>query len=33
VQAAKRLGVTLVGFLRDDRANVYSHTKRITVDS
>ena len=33
VQAAKRLGVTLVGFLRDDRANVYSHTKRIAVDS
>ena len=33
VQAAKRLGVTLVGFLRDDRANVYSHTQRIAVDS
>jgi FdhD protein len=29
VDAAKRLGVTLVGFLRDDRGNVYSHADRI----
>ena len=29
VDAAKRLGVTLVGFLRDDRCNVYAHTQRI----
>ena len=29
VDAAKRLGVTLVGFLRDDRCNVYAHPDRI----
>jgi len=29
VDAAKRLGVTLVGFLRDDRCNVYAHPERI----
>jgi FdhD protein len=31
VDAAKRLGVTLVGFLRDDRCNVYAHTHRIAT--
>jgi len=29
VDAARRLGVTLVGFLRDDRCNVYAHPERI----
>ena len=29
VDAAKRLGVTLVGFLRDDRCNVYAHPGRV----
>ena len=29
VAAARRLGVTLVGFLRDDRCNVYAHAERI----
>ena len=32
VSAAKRLGVTLVGFLRDDRCNVYANTQRIVVE-
>lgn len=31
VDAAKRLGLTLVGFLRDDRCNVYAHPERIRV--
>jgi len=29
VQAAERLGVTVVGFLRGDRFNVYSHPERV----
>ncbi len=29
VDAARELGVTIVGFLRGDRANVYSHAERI----
>ena len=29
VSTAKQLGVTLVGFLRGDRFNVYSHTRRV----
>jgi FdhD protein len=31
VQAADRLGVTLVGFLRGDGFNVYAHPERITT--
>jgi len=30
VEAAHRLGLTLVGFLRDDGFNVYTHRERIT---
>ncbi len=32
VDAASRLGVTLVGFVRDGRANVYTHPDRIIHD-
>jgi FdhD protein len=31
VDAAERFGQTLVGFLRDDRANVYAHPGRIDL--
>jgi FdhD protein len=31
IDTAERLGVTLVGFLRDDRFNVYSHDRRIDL--
>ena len=31
VQAAERLGVTVVGFLRGDQFNVYSHPERVVV--
>ena len=31
VQTADRLGVTVVGFLRGERFNVYSHTERVEV--
>ena len=33
VEAAERLGVTLVGFLRGDGFNVYSHPERIALDA
>jgi FdhD protein len=29
VEAGERLGLTLVGFARDDRCNVYSHPERV----
>jgi FdhD protein len=31
VDAANRFGQTLVGFLRDDRANVYTHPERVDL--
>ena len=31
VQAADRLGITVVGFLRGDRFNVYSHPERVVA--
>jgi FdhD protein len=31
VQAAERLGVTVVGVLRGDRFNVYSHADRVVA--
>ena len=31
VEAAERLGVTLVGFLRGDGFNVYTHDERIDL--
>lgn len=30
VEAGERFGMTLVGFVRDDRLNVYTHPERIT---
>jgi len=30
VDAADRLGVTVIGFVRDGRCNVYTHAKRVT---
>jgi FdhD protein len=33
VEAAHRLGMTVVGFLRGDRFNVYSHPQRVRLDA
>jgi FdhD protein len=33
VQAAERLGMTVVGFLRGDTFNVYTHPERIDLDA
>jgi FdhD protein len=33
VETADRLGMTVIGFLRDDGFNVYSHPDRISLDS
>ena len=33
VQTAERLGMTLVGFLRADGFNVYTHPERIDLDA
>jgi FdhD protein len=32
VETARELGLTLVGFLRGERFNVYAHTERIVLD-
>jgi FdhD protein len=32
VEAAQRLGQTLMGFVRGDRANIYTHPERIDLD-
>ena len=32
IDAAQRFGQTLIGFLRDDRANVYTHPERLDLD-
>jgi FdhD protein len=32
VEAANRFGITLVGFLRDDRGNVYTRPERVDLD-
>ena len=33
VDAAHRLGLTLVGFVRDGSANVYTHPERLDLDA
>jgi FdhD protein len=30
IDAAERFGITLVGFVRDGRCNVYAHPERVT---
>jgi FdhD protein len=32
IDAARRFGQTLVGFVRDDRANVYTHPERVDLE-
>ena len=32
VEAAQQFGQTLVGFLRGERANIYTHPERVDVD-
>jgi FdhD protein len=32
IEAAQRFGQTLIGFLRDDHANVYTHPERLELD-
>jgi FdhD protein len=32
VEAARRLGQTLVGFVRDGNANIYTHPRRLDVE-
>ena len=32
VKTADRFGQTVVGFLRDDRFNIYSHSERVAID-
>jgi FdhD protein len=32
VKTAQRFGQTLIGFVRDDRANIYTHPERIALD-
>jgi FdhD protein len=31
VEAAERFGMTLAGFVRDGRCNVYTHSERVTA--
>jgi FdhD protein len=31
VETAEKLGITVVGFLRDGKANVYTHPQRVLV--
>jgi FdhD protein len=31
VETARRLGVTLIGFLREDRFTIYAHGERIEI--
>jgi FdhD protein len=31
VEAAERLGVTLIGFARDNRFTIYAHPERVPV--
>jgi FdhD protein len=33
VASAKRMGMTLIGFVRGDRFNVYAHPERIDLES
>lgn len=33
VETAQRFGITLVGFLRGDNFNIYSHAQRVTFDA